>query len=124
MPLGARLHPPVEDVGLGQELADHGDGVEDLDEARLVVVERALRRAPHPLAELTETVVGLGAAQLVDHVEPGQRPDAVGAGGVAERLPVCGLEVRVLVGDLAEVVPVGLGIDAVGQQFAVGVDHP
>src|ERR1039458_3066393 len=74
--LGARPHVRVEDVGPGEDVVDHVDAVDDLDEPRVVVVEGAGRVAPQPLAVLGELGVGRGGAETLGDVEPGQRADA------------------------------------------------
>ena len=63
---------------------DRVDGVEDLDKARMVVIERAGRVASKPFAVLLQLVVSLGGAELVDDIQPGKRSDTVDPGRVAE----------------------------------------
>ena len=71
-----------------------------------------------------QLLVGQRGAQLVGHVEPGQRADPVDAVGVAEVLPVGRLEERPGLDRLPQVLPVGPGVGPLGQHGAVVADHP
>ena len=78
----------VERGVVGEQLLDLLERVEDLDQARVVVVEGAEHGAAVELAELGPFLRGARRADAVGDVEAGQRSDAVDAVGIAERLVV------------------------------------
>ncbi len=59
---GGGAHMLVENERVGEDLLDLFDAIEDVDQARVVVVERALHRADGELLELGEFLVGLRRA--------------------------------------------------------------
>ena len=99
---GACSHVVAEDAGVGEEILDHVNAVEDLDKPGPVVLERAARVTPQASPVLGQFSVGGGGPQLVDDVEPRQRPDPVQPVRVAERLEVRGLQVGPRLYRLAE----------------------
>ena len=76
--------------------------VQDLDQARVVVIERAEHGAAIQFAELGPLLVGARRAAAVDDVEARQRTHAVDAIGIAQRLVVAGLQIGPGMRDLAD----------------------
>jgi hypothetical protein len=64
-----------------QELLQALDAVEDLDEARVVVVKRAEDRGALQFVKFRELLIGARRPAAVSNVQAGQRSDAVGAVG-------------------------------------------
>ena len=66
-------------LGLSQQDFDPLDGEQDLDQPRIVVVERAQHEPALKFAELRQFLVGQRCAAVLGHVQARQRPDAINA---------------------------------------------
>ena len=119
--MGADLGP--ENGRVVEQLPHALEGVQGLDETRVVIVEAALDDAAETMAVLLELRVGLRRATAVDDVETRERADAVDAVGVAGGLVVRRLHVGVRERRLADVGRVVVGLDLVGDDAAVRTDE-
>src|SRR5450759_826131 len=84
-----------DDGWVVEQLLHALEGVEGLDQPRIVIVETTLDDAAEPPAVLLELRVGLRRPAPVGDVEASERADAVDAVGVADRLVIRRLPVRV-----------------------------
>ena len=82
----------IEDERVVEQRLHPLEGVEELNEPRVVIEECALRRLAESLAEFGKLRIGFFRSAARRDVQSRQRPDAVGAFGIAERLEVRGFE--------------------------------
>src|SRR5664280_706328 len=89
-----RAHVSVEDLRIIKQFMNSLEGVDDLDEPRVVIEKGALRHAAKAFAELFEFVVGFRRTAFIDNVDPGQGAHTIDTGRIALWLEVGRLEIR------------------------------
>ena len=113
----------VEDEGVSKDMLDLFDAVKYVDKAGVVVVEGALNRTRGEVLEFDELLVGPRCSHGLCDVEAGEGTDAVAALGIPERLVVGELGVAIRLYGFADDFGEAVGIDAVFDDDAFGVDE-
>ena len=97
------------------------DGEDDLDEARVVVVEGAERDLAVGAAELGQCLVCQGRSALPGHIQPGGRANAIHARWIAQWLVVGRLHVAGGIDGFADVILVVAWVNVVSDDVAIRV---
>ena len=124
LPVHARgcAHMLVQNAAVGEELLDDLDPMQNLNQPRVVVVERSQHRAVGQMLELYQLGVGERRACMAGNVQAGQRSHAIRARRIAQRLVVGELHVRERLDRLADALVEVPGIEIIQQDIACRTD--
>src|SRR5581483_2095326 len=124
--VGARdgTHVLGENFWIGEKLFNPFDAVENFDQPGLMIIERAQHRVLLDLPELCQFLISERSATVAAHIEPGERPDAIGAARQSSRYIVGRLQIAPRLDLFAEVLEIAGWIEIFGDSFSRLVDDP
>src|ERR1700746_2190613 len=103
----------VENIGLVKDLLDPFDSVEDLYQARVMLMKGAQNHAPAQRSEFGPFLVSLRRSTTVNNIQSCQRPDPVDAIGITVRFEVRRFKVGERIYRLGDIVLVLQRIDLI-----------